>query len=169
MAACKAVVCVVVIILALYFYEKMIINRSFTVKSYENQLDLIYRIDITRSLLRRQNRIFNRNESCCMYKKAMLLFLLLTCGDIELNPGPNDMYNAKVGMKFYHQNIRGLLHNFANLQGLFEQFKNIDIMTISETHIINSGFNDIDELYEIPGYNFIKRNRKTGHGGGVCI
>lgn len=59
-------------------------------------------------------------------------------------------------MKIVHQNIRGLQSNF-------------DIITLSETHLVNSAFNDINNLYEIPNYTFIKRNRNRGQGGGVAI
>lgn len=43
------------------------------------------------------------------------------------------------------------------------------MLTLSETHIINFGFDDIDELYQLPGYQFIKRNRPSGLGGGICM
>ena len=68
----------------------------------------------------------------------------------------------------FHQNIRGLQANFAEFETLLKSH-NIDLMTLSETHIINNGFNDIDQLYNVDGYEFIKRNRTTGTGGGVAM
>ena len=107
-------------------------------------------------------------------RKTLTLILLLMCGDVESCPGPesNDCMKTITsmrGIKLFHQNIRSLFHNFTNLSVIFERYKGIDIMTLSETHITSDTFNDDDTLYQIPGYNFIKRNRQTGPGGGVAI
>ena len=42
-------------------------------------------------------------------------------------------------------------------------------MTLSETHINNNTHNDLDDLYEIEGFQFIKRNRNNGKDGGVAM
>ena len=106
-------------------------------------------------------------------RKTMYMVLLLLCGDIQSCPGPLqeqlDRFMKSRGIKMFHHNIRGLLTNFIGLQELFDRHKNIDIMTISETHIIDEQYYDNDNLYKIPGYTFLKWNRKAGRGGGVAM
>ena len=107
-------------------------------------------------------------------KKSMLLILLILCGDVETCPGPlqqgipevNRLLNLK-GLNIFHQNIRGLQSNFLGLRELFNAHNNINILILSETHLNES--NDYDDLYDVPGYVFIKRNRTCGKGGGVAI
>ena len=65
-----------------------------------------------------------------------------------------------------HQNIRGLLSSFTNICKLIDTHKNIDILTLSETHICNE--ENIDELYKIPDCKFINRHHTEGRGGGVA-
>ena len=48
-----------------------------------------------------------------------------------------------------------------------EKHKQIDIITLSETHITSNSWNDNCELYNIPGYTFIQKSRKNAVGGGV--
>jgi hypothetical protein len=43
----------------------------------------------------------------------------------------------------------------------------MDIITLSETHINTHSFNNISELYSIPGYTFVHKNRTSGTHGGV--
>ena len=45
----------------------------------------------------------------------------------------------------------------------------MDVLSLSETHIIEDEYNDNDALFAIYGYTFIKRNRKKGQGGGVAV
>ena len=90
--------------------------------------------------------------------------LLMLCGDIETLPGPNlltrDEFQqhsvSSKGLKIFHQNIRGILSNFDMLQEFLVSHKNIDIATISETHL--SGENHID-LCELDGYTFKSKSR----------
>ena len=96
----------------------------------------------------------------------------MACGDVESCPGPGSCFDRLSnvrGMHIYHQNIRGLLCNFEKVQSFFEMFKNIDILTLSETHISSYTHNDINELYRIPGFAFIKRNRTNRNHGGVAM
>lgn len=102
--------------------------------------------------------------------KTLLLLLLLTCGDIETCPGPQSMEDLMQtnGLKIIHQNCRGLFHNMANLTTLFSGETNI-IITLSETHIESHSEYDNNNLYTIPGFRFIKKNRNIGKGGGVAM
>ena len=59
-----------------------------------------------------------------------------------------------------------MLSNFVGMRELFDTNRKLDILTLSETHITTD--EDNDELYEIPGYTFVKRNRTAGLGGGVA-
>ena len=73
------------------------------------------------------------------------------------------------GMKIVHQNVRGLFNNLLGLQELIERHRAVDILTVSETHIVDDRYDDNEHLYKIPGYVFINRNRKHGLGGGVAM
>ena len=64
-----------------------------------------------------------------------------------------------------HQNIRGLPSSFTNICKLSDTHRNIDVLTLSETHIYNE--ENTDGLYKIPGYKFINRHHGEGRGGGV--
>ena len=65
--------------------------------------------------------------------------------------------------KVVHQNIRGLVSKKDILETLFTNEKSI--ITLSEKHIasVNS------ELFRIPGFQFVHKNRITGEGGGVAM
>ena len=108
----------------------------------------------------------NHSKVCCQ-------LLLLLSGDIELCPGPDGQrlipelasLLKEKGMHIFHQNVRGLFSNKDYIVELMESFKKLDIFTLSETHLQN----DITygNFFEIPGYDFINRNRMSGTGGGV--
>lgn len=100
-------------------------------------------------------------------KCSSCIILLFLCGDIEYNPGPEGSFFAQRGTKIVHQNIRGLFNNISNLICFIDQNKNVDIITLSETHIRNGSHLDNNNLYHIEGYNFVNRNRTKGIGGGV--
>ena len=110
-----------------------------------------------------------------MYSTCCSSMLLLICGDIESCPGPAhhinemDMLCKSKGMKLFHQNIRGIFTNFNGLCELFDSNQNIDVMTLSETHLSDTDLTSNPELYKIHGYDFIYRNRKEGKGGGVAV
>ena len=98
-------------------------------------------------------------------KQHSIQFLLLLSGDIETCPGPSFAEFTKMrGMKIIHQNIRGLFHNISHFSAVLEKYNNIDIITLSETHI---RLHDNIELFSIPGYRFISKPRLNGFGGGV--
>ena len=95
------------------------------------------------------------------------LILLLIAGDIESQPGPSQQLFKNKGMHILHQNIRGLLGKFTQIQAFMDMNRNIEILTLSETHI--SDFDNNDDLYALPGYAFLSRSRTTGFGGGGAI
>ena len=94
-------------------------------------------------------------------------------GSIEVNPGPKRTCDENIstrhkfeGHKDLHQNCRGLFNNMANLTAQFLGQKNT-ILTVSDLE--SNSAHDIDDLYQITGFHFIKRNRITGKGGGVTV
>ena len=124
-----------------------------------------------------RKNVFRNSQS----NTKLLLLLLLVCGDIESHPCPTNADVKKLqieelsnllkhrGIKTFHQNVRGLLTSIDKVKILFRDFKNIDILTLSETHINDDTCNDNAKLYEVPGFKFIYRNRKNGTHGGVAM
>ena len=109
-------------------------------------------------------------------RKSLICLLILLCGDVERCPGPNDRCLPELidllksrGISMLHQNVRGLFTNLQSVQEILHDFETIDILTLSETHINTNTFNDEDNLYSIPRYTFIKKNRTNGHAGGVAM
>ena len=94
------------------------------------------------------------------------------CGDVEQCPRPGycrrsileltSLLNNK-GMKMFHQNVRGLFGNLGHVSGLLQSFPGIDILSLSETHI-EAGLEQEEAIYDITGYSFINRPRKSGKG-----
>ena len=71
--------------------------------------------------------------------KPVLQLLLLLSGDIELCPGPERsipeleaLLNLR-GMHVFH-NIRNLLNKKDHVMEILNSFKNVHILTLSETH-----------------------------------
>ena len=92
------------------------------------------------------------------------------CGDVEKYPGPTesniqDLFNQKE-LKVFHQNIQGLFHNIAKLSTFLHTHKNTHIFSLSETYIDNL---TATQLFEIPGYSFINKDRDVGTHGGLVI
>ena len=99
--------------------------------------------------------------------KSVCLLLLLLCGDIESQPGPTSNSEFKTpklkkGIKFCHQNIRGLYEKIDETREILLSY-NFDIFSLSETSITQDFHN---AFFDIRGYSFITRDRKSGQGGG---
>ena len=75
-----------------------------------------------------------------------------------------------MGLKFVHQNIRGLMYNFTSLQALvYKGDSKIDVIGLSETLIVDGDESDYADLLKIDGYTLIRKNRSHDKGGGVAI
>ena len=103
-------------------------------------------------------------------KRSFLCLLLLMSGDVKKFPGPTesniqDLLNQK-GLKVFHQNIRGLFDNIAKLSTFLDTHENTHIFSLTGTHINNS---IPKQLFKIPEYNLINKNRDFGTHGGVTI
>ena len=82
--------------------------------------------------------------------------LLLLCGDIELNPEPNQ--NSAKKLSICHWNLNSIAaHNFAKLVILkaCNSIHNFDIICLSETYL-DSSISHEDNNLEIPGYNLVR-------------
>lgn len=108
-------------------------------------------------------------------QRNLIMLLLLLSGDVETCPGPSRSLTreefkqtlSNKGIKMVHQNIRGLQNNFDELQEFISSLNEIDIISLSETHLLDEDPNE--SLFELQGYTFIERNRSTGIGGGVSV
>ena len=60
---------------------------------------------------------------------------------------------------------RGLFSKKELVEEFLQRSQNIDIFTLSET-LVNK--NDMDEMFDIPGFTFVNKPRKSGKGGGVA-
>ena len=144
----------------------------------DDSFDII--LGVTDTVLRRESFIYSSiwlyssmkiNIALKRSFKLYLFLLILMSGDVEQLPGPQQHLELKSllrnrGLSILHQNVRGLSSNFDLISEILEN-NNIDILTLSETHIKPS--DDISEFNNIPGYNFRSSERKTGDGGGVGI
>ena len=99
----------------------------------------------------------------------LLLFVSVDVVNVDNRKRDDALGNflRQKGISLLHQNVRGLLHNFTAIEELLYTNKDIDILTLSETHICAA--EDNDKLYHVQGYNFEKRNRLNGKGGGVAL
>ncbi len=103
-----------------------------------------------------------------MYKNKPFTFcflnlLLLKCGDIEVNPGPNQQHTPS-GTKILFSNIRGLWANFQALRTSIDT--TIDVLCLSETFLSNSR---PDSDIQIPGFQSPIRNDRPAFGGGSAV
>lgn len=89
-----------------------------------------------------------------------LSFLLILCGDVEINPGPVKTKSLNI----CHVNIRSL--NISHLRAIKVSLcDTYDIITISETML--SAVTNID--LRIPGYHPIIRRDRNNQGGGIAM
>ncbi len=93
----------------------------------------------------------------------LLTLLLLMCGDVEANPGPNQS-DSSAGIKIQFANIRGLWANLLPLKASLDN--SIDVLCLSET-FLSSSRSDNDIL--IPGYQRPIRNDRPTFGGGSVV
>lgn len=87
------------------------------------------------------------------------MFLLLLCGDIEVNPGPI-MANV---LDILHLNIRSIRNKVAHLNTIVHDF---DILCFTETHL---DCNVTNESIMLDGFKIIYRKDRNCFGGGVMI
>ena len=104
------------------------------------------------------------------FRFAFIMLLLLTCGDIESNPGPRRCdfcYNFSI----CYWNLNSMTaHNFEkiNLLEAYNTINKFDIICLSESNLDSSIASDNDKL-SIKGYNLYRADHLNKvKRGGVC-
>ena len=72
---------------------------------------------------------------------------------------------SKKGIKFCNQNIRGLYGKIDEVREILLSY-NFEIFSLSETSISEDFHN---AFFDVRGYSFIRRDRKSGQSGGVGL
>ena len=130
-------------------------------------------VEIGESFMGRKNFYYSSSLATkrkCDFSNFSFGILMMLAGDIELNPGPsihhdiNEHCSTK-GLKMFHLNIRSIYGKFDEIRDILLSCNKIDIFGLTETILAD---NDTAN-YEVPGFTLIKRNRKSGPGGGVCV
>ena len=95
--------------------------------------------------------------------------LLYICGDIETNPGPENVVNT---LSVCHWNLNGIAaHDHIKVAQLevFLSVHKFDIVCLSET-FLNSSYSEDDVRLKLTGYDCIRcDNPENLKRGGVCI
>ena len=101
---------------------------------------------------------------------ALIMLILLTCGDIESNPGPrrsDSCYNFSM----CHWNLNSMTaHNFEkiNLLEAYNTINKFDVICLSESYLDSSIASDNDNL-NIKGYNLYRADHPNNvKRGDVC-
>ena len=96
------------------------------------------------------------------------IYLLILCGDIELNPGPKE---AKY-LSLCHWNLNSIsVFDFAELSAIkaFNTTKNFDFICLSESYL-DSTISPVDKNLCLDGYKLIRATHpKNIKQVGVCI
>ena len=96
--------------------------------------------------------------------------LILSSGDIEMNPGPTATYCNSFSI--CHWNLNSIsAHRFSKVSLLiaYNSIHKFDIICLSETYLDSEILSDDDKL-EIPGYNLARADHPNNiKRGGVCI
>ncbi|XP_021351654.1 uncharacterized protein LOC110465005 [Mizuhopecten yessoensis] len=101
------------------------------------------------------SKIFNNNS----YLQILLQTLLIKCMDVELNPGP--LQNVEI----VHLNVRSIRNKIDVIEA---QLHDSDIICITESHL-NPLIPNSDIKLESFSDEIHRKDRTTGHGGGVII
>ena len=103
-------------------------------------------------------------------KLPFLSFLIMLCGDVEINPGPKAI--SQLGFSVCHWNLNSIIaHNFAKIFLLkaYVAIHKFDIICLLETYLDSSIPTNNDNL-DIDGYNLLRSDHPSNtKRGGVCI
>ena len=104
--------------------------------------------------------VFHEN---CIHADFDITGCCLQCLVPSVLPDLTEFLTGK-GLNILHQNIRGLYTPKINLEHILVSLKGIDILGISETHLIDQ---IITEELAIEDVVFERKDRFTGNGGGI--
>ncbi|CAC5379465.1 unnamed protein product [Mytilus coruscus] len=94
----------------------------------------------------------------------LLLCLLLICGDIEPNPGPERTHEySEKTLSIFHCNIRSLRNKLNYIADIIEDN---DVVFFTETHLDS---NITDDDISIMGFQVPVRKDRNSHGGGIIM
>ena len=155
MAAWKAVMFVLCYIYFLSIKLQFGIFDGNNTDLKKNTFNTVGIIDCIK-LLRFQNRLYDQTEKS-IHRSALFLFLLLACGDIEVNSGPGQ---TEKGFSIYQQKLRGLWNNKEVLEHFINQ-KNIKTFGITETVLLSTTTNSFLQIKE---YTFERKDRIKTEG-----
>ena len=99
--------------------------------------------------------VFNFCNLQCFF---VILLLLLQAGDIETNPGPENVHELSI----LHLNIRSIRNK---LDFILDNFSDFNILCFTETHLdanVSTDMLPLSNCYSTP-----YRKDRTNHGGGV--
>ena len=105
----------------------------------------------------------------CTFLPFIRLALIIS-GDIESNPGPENLGNQNLSL--CHWNLNGIAaNNFIKISLLeaYNSIHNFDLICISET-FLDSDYSNDDQRLRIQGYAMIRSDHPSNtKRGGVCI
>jgi hypothetical protein len=105
-----------------------------------------------------------------------LIILILICGDVAINPGPdyrlNDEFTNEClllkklkGIKILHINARSLVNKINQMRIICNQ--PIPYLLCISKSWLNSWHEDIE--FQINDYDLYRKDREFSNGGGVCL
>ena len=122
---------------------------------------------VTKSLVRAIAQYLYFLILCCLVPHIRLL--LLTCGDVETNPGPENPCDS---LSICHWNLNGIsAHDYIKIAQLesFLSVHKFDIICLSET-FLNSYHSNNDVRIKLNGYDCIRCDHPNDNKrGGVCM
>jgi exonuclease III len=159
-------------LLALLLYDLCFLSRTVISNEMPQHHRNIYQIKILICILYSISYSMNfmsfikiRGRNCEFTDVHDSHYLLLLCGDVEMNPGPMESNGKQIGLKLMTQNCRGLQdqnklrHLLKNKNAELKESKMI--LALQETHLMN------DFLIKWSG-NYVISNSASPHSAG-CV
>ena len=131
---------------------------------------IIFRRKVSKHLLNYLGSYVFFLQLCIFFNTFFNFSLLIRCGDIETNPGPNNLLGQSFSVCQW--NLNGIAaHNYVKLSMLeaYNAVYKYDVICLSETFLDSSHSND-DQSLNFQGYKMIRADHpnNTKHGG-VCM
>ena len=152
-----------IILFCIFFILSMsIVYAKFYFSSF------LYKVNYTRVYFSRY--IISNFCSIVSLYVRYYIYIILLCGDVELNPGPKP--NSNKCFSICHWNLNSIIsHSFikASLLSAYNAVHNFYIICISESYL-NSQILSNDDKLSIPGYNMFRADHPSDNlRGGVYV